>query len=553
MFGNRRAHECRDRGARASGRPVRRDALAPRATMARATTSRGARSPPGSYASMNASPRSLTSRAPSPRSASEIRKRGAPGSLSAVGWNWTNSRSVDARAGPVRERHAVAGRHGGIGRLPEDLAGPPGGEQRRPRPPSLPRSHPRPRTMDARCTGRLRRRAGDDAVVRLHLDGGHAGHARPERARDFASRRVAACSTRRTECAASRPNAGRPRRVAVEARTPVDELPHVARPLIDQHAHRRLVAQAVTRGQRVGGVQRGAVVVAEGGSDAALRVAGIAVEGLGLREDEHASGIRERNRGTQAGDAASDNEEVSVHGPECYPTIAHGARRRPRVPGAPLPWIRSISTSRPAPATIPSDCGRPRRAARAAAPGIGHDGPAVPRVQSADLAPPRTGGVAGPARHAKPMLVPDGERATSSWQTVSRIYDALVRAKPIARRPSSHSAAASSATWPASRRRPTCAACSSCRCRRRCSPRSTRDRRQGRREPPLGKNLIGAFHQPHAVCMDPTVLGTLPAARVPGRPVRGREVRVTSSPTSSTRRRDTRRDLRPRARRRSSR
>jgi hypothetical protein len=34
--------------------------------------------------------------APSPRTASEIRKRGAPSTASAVGWNWTNSMSRSA-------------------------------------------------------------------------------------------------------------------------------------------------------------------------------------------------------------------------------------------------------------------------------------------------------------------------------------------------------------------------------------------------------------------------------------------------------------------------
>ena len=43
---------------------------------------------------MNGSPSALTSRAPSPRSASDSRKRGWPSTWSAVGWNCTNSRSA---------------------------------------------------------------------------------------------------------------------------------------------------------------------------------------------------------------------------------------------------------------------------------------------------------------------------------------------------------------------------------------------------------------------------------------------------------------------------
>src|SRR5205807_2410193 len=54
---------------------------------------------------MKGSPRSLTRRAPSPRSASDMRKRGAPVTFSAVGWNWTNSRS--ASCAPARDASAM--------------------------------------------------------------------------------------------------------------------------------------------------------------------------------------------------------------------------------------------------------------------------------------------------------------------------------------------------------------------------------------------------------------------------------------------------------------
>ena len=62
----------------------------------RDTTSRGARSPCGWYPVMKASPWTFRSTAPSPRMASVIRNGGAPGSRSAVGWNWKNSMSMTA-------------------------------------------------------------------------------------------------------------------------------------------------------------------------------------------------------------------------------------------------------------------------------------------------------------------------------------------------------------------------------------------------------------------------------------------------------------------------
>ena len=98
---------------------------------------------------MNGSPRSLTSRAPSPRSASEIRKRGAPGTLQRGRMKLDELQIGDARAGVIRERDAVAGGDAGIGRFAEDLTGAAGRQQRRVRANLLPL---------ARCDRRTRRR-----------------------------------------------------------------------------------------------------------------------------------------------------------------------------------------------------------------------------------------------------------------------------------------------------------------------------------------------------------------------------------------------------------
>ena len=123
---------------------------------------------------------------------------------------------------------------------------------------------------------------------------------------------------------------------------------------------------------------------------------------------------------------------------------------------------------------------------------------------------------------------------------------------PIAPRRSSPSAAASSATWPGSPRPPICAASRWSTCRRRCWRRSTaRSAARSASTIALGKNLIGAFYQPHAVVIDPSVLGTLPRREFRAGLYEVIKYGMTSSPALFERiGRERDGDLRARARRR---
>jgi len=105
----------------------------------------------------------------------------------------------------------------------------------------------------------------------------------------------------------------RPGVVTIEGRAPVEQLTDIARTVLYEHVDGLGAAEPVARLHRVAGVELRRVVGANRRGDAALRVAGVALARIGLGEHQHVAHLGERDRGTKAGDAAADDEEVGGH------------------------------------------------------------------------------------------------------------------------------------------------------------------------------------------------------------------------------------------------
>ena len=102
------------------------------------------------------------------------------------------------------------------------------------------------------------------------------------------------------------------RLVAIELHTPVNQLLHQAGTVLDERPDRGLVAETVAGRQGVAPVQRRTVIGAHRGGDAALGVAGVALGGRGLGENEDAAARRQRDRRAQSRDAAADDQKIGV-------------------------------------------------------------------------------------------------------------------------------------------------------------------------------------------------------------------------------------------------
>jgi 3-dehydroquinate synthase len=409
----------------------------------------------------------------------------------------------DARAGVIGERDAVAGGDRRIRGFAKHAAGAAGGEQRRPRV-DLATDILGIEIRHADHTSVVDEHFGDERVID-DRDVRERADAVPQRASDFAAGCIACVQHAANGVRGLTPERGPAARIEIESRAPVDELAHVARTFLDEDAHRRFVAQAVAGARRVGCVQRRRVVVSNRGGNAALRVSGVALGRIGLGENEHASGGSEANRGAQPRNSAADDDEV-VSQTEVLSYHPHPTRSGLSMETLRLTRIDVPTPSRAYTVTIGDSAidaiGRLLDDLRLPARRFVVSSPLVWRLHGTQLA--RAAGV------SEPILIPDGERF-KQLPTVARVYDALVRANadrattlitfgggvigdmagfaaatylrgiPLVHVPTTLLAQVDSAIGG----------------------------KVGVNHP-LGKNLIGAFYQPHAVVVDPTVLGTLP-------------------------------------------
>ncbi len=213
----------------------------------------------------------------------------------------------DARARKPREHHAVAGGNRRIGGFTKHLARAAGGQQHRSR-------------MDL-----VRHVVGDepgaDAAAALDDQPDRAGvlldpHARlfrhplPQRAADLAAGGVGQMQHAPAAMRAFTPERQRARVVSIEPRAPLNQFMHVAHAVFNQHANGLRVAESITRGHGVGGVLPGRVAGANRCGNAALRIVGVALGGIGFGQDEHVARAGKIGGGAKARNAAADDQEV---------------------------------------------------------------------------------------------------------------------------------------------------------------------------------------------------------------------------------------------------
>ena len=294
---------------------------------------------------------------------------------------------------------------------------------------------------------------------------------------------------------------------AIEPHAPRDQFAHKARAVLDEHVDRMRIAQAVARGYGIGRVQFRCVSRSDRGGNTSLRVASVPFSGSAFGENEDVAVAGDFGSRAKRGDTAADDEKV-----------------RPKLQAAPvaaiLPSQKTMGSKQPRK--------EPERLSVRTSTGS-YTIEIAPGITSRLRATLDTAGI--PARRFivssqtvwrfhgqdlqsavddEPILLPDGERY-KQLSTVGRIYDALIRAN--ADRSSAiiaigggvvgDVAGFAAATYlrgiPVVQVPTTLLA----------QVDSAVGGKVGVNHP-LGKNLIGAFHPPAAVVVDPSLLSTLP-------------------------------------------
>ena len=263
--------------------------------------------------------------------------------------------------GAIRHRHAVARRDVGVARVEVDLPGAAGREKGDARAEAL---HGPARVEDVGAEGAVRARQADalgsqqihGAAVFEDLDVRVGARAGEQGALDLAPGGVAVVehATPRVAALAAEREAVR---LAIEADPRLDQRVDGRGPALDHEAHDLLATEARAGPKCVLHVGLERVVVGHDRRDAALREVGGGVGGLLLGHDGHAPALGHLQRVEEAGNAASEHEEIDLapvalrhrSGP---PAAWHPLGVKRSMPGR--RWIRSwgesISDARNAPA-----------------------------------------------------------------------------------------------------------------------------------------------------------------------------------------------------------
>jgi 3-dehydroquinate synthase len=296
-------------------------------------------------------------------------------------------------------------------------------------------------------------------------------------------------------------------RAPIEPDAPFHQFANGAGAVFHEHLHRVRIAEAVPGGDGVRGMQLRRVAGTNRRGNSSLRVTGIAFLGARFGQDKHIAVSGEFGGRAKRGDATADDEKVRAKlqaAPDAAILPSQKTMRSKQPQTDPIKLSVRTSTGK---YTIEIAAGSSNR---------------LRDILDSARVPPRRFIVSSHTvwrfhgdglRHVadeEPILLPDGERY-KQLGTVGRIYDALIRASAdrssaiisIGGGVTGDIAGFAAATYlrgiPVVQVPTTLLA----------QVDSAVGGKVGVNHP-MGKNLIGAFHPPAAVVVDPSLLSTLP-------------------------------------------